>query len=553
MLRRDLLKVSSLAIPGTMGQVAFGMTPVTNAQEPNVATFNVRTYGATGDGKTVDTPAINRAIEAAAGAGGGVIVFPAGIYVCFTIRLKSNIQIYLSPGCTVLAADSPRPGETTGYRGGTYDPAGPPQAWEVYQDYGHNHWPNSLFYGEDVSNVSIVGPGLIHGKGLSHGSKVTEHRGGYVSFQAEQAGVGNKAISLKNCHNVLLRDFSLLKGGHFAVLATGVDNLTLDNLRIDTDRDGFDIDCCRNVRVSNCTVNSPWDDAICPKSSYALGYARSTDNVTISNNYVTGTYELGSVIEGTWKKFAPEVHSSRNGRIKCGTESNGGFRNITITGNVLEGSKGIALETSDGALCEDIVIAGNTMRDTVDAPLFLRLNRRNRGPAETMRAGTLRRILISGLVSHHSLASTSCFLSGIAENLIEDVKISDCYFGHRGLPQEALSGWGNTSQRMPDWKSLQVPELESEYPELLRFGATPSHGFFIRHLRNLEMSHVEVAPEAADPRPAFHLEDVHRADFFAVTAPPQPNFSLKDVTDLRILWSRAASDITLAKSGNQTL
>jgi hypothetical protein len=72
-------------------------------------------------------------------------------------------------------------------------------------------------------------------------------------------------------------------------------------------------------------------------------------------------------------------------------------------------------------------------------------------------------------------------------------------------------------------------------------------------LRNLEMSHVEVAPEAADPRPAFHLEDVHRADFFAVTAPPQPNFSLKDVTDLRILWSRAASDITLAKSGNQTL
>jgi len=197
-------------------------------------------------------------------------------------------------------------------------------------------------------------------QGLSFGQGGT--RGNYPGFKAEQAGAGNKAIALKNCHNVLLRDFSVLKGGHFALLATGVDNLTLDNLLIDTDRDGFDIDCCRNVRVSNCTVNSPWDDAICPKSSYALGYARSTDNVTISNNYVTGTYELGTVIDGTWKKFTDEGHPHQ-GRIKCGTESNGGFRNITISGNVIEGCKGIALETSDGAYLEDFAITGNTMRD----------------------------------------------------------------------------------------------------------------------------------------------------------------------------------------------
>ena len=74
---------------------------------------------------------------------------------------------------------------------------------------------------------------------------------------AETPGMGNKAIGLKNCHNVLLRDFSILAGGHFSVLATGVDNLTIDNLMIDTNRDGIDIDCCRNVRVSNCSVNSP--------------------------------------------------------------------------------------------------------------------------------------------------------------------------------------------------------------------------------------------------------------------------------------------------------
>ncbi len=86
-------------------------------------------------------------------------------------------------------------------------------------------------------------------------------------FRAEQPGVGNKSIALKNCHNVLLRDISMLHGGHFAILATGVDNLTIDNLKIDTNRDGM-IDCRRNVRISNCYVNSPWDDGICLKSSY---------------------------------------------------------------------------------------------------------------------------------------------------------------------------------------------------------------------------------------------------------------------------------------------
>ncbi len=546
MHRRDLLKLSPLALAGTaIGYTA--LDPAAFAQAPHAteAIFNVRTYGATGDGKTVDTPAINKAIEAIAAAGGGTLIFPAGTYVCFTIRLKSNITLYLSPGCTIQAALSPLPGETTGYDGGTYDPAGPPQAWEAYQDFGHNHWPNSLFYGEDLHDVSIQGPGLIWGKGLSHGSThKNDIRGDYPQYIAEQAGVGNKAISLKNCRNVLLRDFAVLKGGHFALLATGVDNLTLDNLLIDTDRDGFDIDCCRNVRVSNCTVNSPWDDAICPKSSFALGYARSTDNVTIADCFVSGTYVLGSVVDGSWKKW-PDGPHARNGRIKCGTESNGGFRNITITGCVCEGSKGISLETSDGAYLEDIAISNITLRDTVDAPLFLRLNRRNRGPKESMRPGTLRRVLISNLVSYNSAASTASIFSGIPENLIEDVKLSNCYFGHTGLPNTALLNFGDNAKPMPDWKTIVVPEIEAEYPELLKFGPTPCSGFFIRHLKRLEMSHIEIAPTHPDPRPAFYLEDVHRADFFAITAPPQANFTRKNVTDLRILWSRAAPDETV--------
>lgn len=549
MNRRSLIQ--GISLPLAIASGAAGNAFAQSKQPIGNAFYDVQTFGATGDGKSVDTPAINRAIEHLASNGGGTLVFPAGTYVCFTIHLKSHVDLVLSRGCTILAADSPERGENSGYRGGMYDLSESNDPWTPYQDYGHNHWRNSLFYAENQEDFGVTGPGLIHGKGLSNGQ--SKGRDGYGSFIAEQQGVGNKTFGLKNCRRILLRDFAILKGGHFAVLATGCDNLTIDNLLIDTDRDGLDIDCCRNVRISNCTVNSPWDDAICPKSSYALGYARTTENITIANNFVTASYELGSVWAGTWKKFPNDTSVIREGRIKCGTESNGGFRNITITGNVIEGCKGIALETSDGAFLEDIAITGNTMRDIVDVPLYLRLNKRNRNPKQTQRLGTLRRILISDLVCHNSASSTSSIFSGIPENQIQDVKLSNCYFGHQGLPSQMRIGWGETFKPMPDWRTIRVPEMETSYPEPLQLGPTPCHGFFVRHLRGLEMAHVEIAPATNDPRPAFYLEDVHRADFFGITAPAQPNFVLKDVTDVRIGWSRAAGDAHIQSASRQVL
>ena len=531
MFRRDLLKLSPLALASAAaGHIALAQTPEPSATE---ALYNVRRYGATGDGKTVDTPAINRAIEAVAAAGGGTLLFPAGTYLCFTIRLRSNVDLFLSPGCTILAADSPRPGEATGYNGGVYDPAGPAQPWEEYQDYGHNHWPNSLFYGEGIRDFAITGPGLIHGKGLSYGQG--GHRGDYTNFTAEQPGVGNKAIALKNCRNVLLRDFSILKGGHFGILATGVDNITIDNLVIDTDRDGMDIDCCRNVRVSNCTVNSPWDDGICPKSSYALGYNRATENVTITNCYVTGTYELGTVLDGTFKKFAPDARVPRTGRIKCGTESNGGFRNIAISNCVFEHSRGFALESVDGALCEDISFVGVTMRGTLNAPLFMRLGARMRGPKDR-KVGTLKRILISNVTSYDAFQLPS-ILSGVPGFPIEDVKISDVYLHQVGGGDAAMA-------------ALEPEEREKAYPEPTMFGAMQATGFFLRHVRNLEMSNIEIATEQPDARAAFALKDVEGADFFRVRVPrssPAPVFALEAVSEFRVFGSQFVADKSVAK------
>jgi polygalacturonase len=541
--RRDLLKF------GGMGLAAAAATAVPSAYAatkpsatfPAGAIFDVRTYGAVGDGKAVDSPAINKAIEAAAAVGGGTVCFPAGTWLTFSIRLKSHVNLHLSQGATILAADSPKPGEATGYNGGTYDAAEPNDPWTPYQDYGHNHWHNSLIWGEGINDVSITGPGLIWGKGLSRGTRSSAVAGA-PGFLAEQAGVGNKAIALKNCRNVLFRDFSILKGGHFGFLLTGVDNLTIDNITIDTDRDGIDIDCCRNVRVSNCFVNSPWDDGICPKSSYALGYARATENMTITNCYVSGIYELGTFLDGTLKKFAPDFRVPRNGRIKCGTESNGGFKNITISNCVVEGSRGIALESVDGALCEDIAISNITMRDVVSAPLFFRLGARLRGPKETTKAGTLRRVLVDNVSSFNTVSHISSILSGIPDYPIQDVKLSNIYIHHQG---------GGTAEHA----KIVIPEGIDLYPDPQRFGTdTPSQGFFLRHINNLEMSHVEIAPAAADARPSFYLEDVNRVDFLAITAPTSPAaFSINKATDLRLAFSRAAKDTQLVTANNQTL
>lgn len=540
--RRELLKYSSLGLVSAAAPFA-SLAQGAGASEAGSAArvvFDVRSFGATGDGKTIDTPAINKAITAAAAAGGGTVFFPGGTYLCFSIRLQSHVHLFLAQGSTILAADSPLPGQETGYNGGRYDAAEPNTAWDAYQDYGHNHWHNSLLWGESIAEISITGPGLIHGRGLSNGRG---RAGDGAPFKAEQLGVGNKAIALKNCRNVILRDFSMLKAGHFGLLLTGVDNLTIDNLKIDTDRDGMDIDCCRNVRVSNCTVNSPWDDGICPKSSFALGYARPTENVTITNCFVTGCYELGSVLDGSFKKFAPDAHVPRTGRIKCGTESNGGFKNITISNCVFEGCQGLALESVDGALLEDIAIANITMRDIVTCPLFLRLGSRLRGPKDSTKVGTLRRVSISNLICYNSASRVCSTISGVPGFAIEDLKLSNVYIQHQG-------------GAAPESLKIEPPEFESKYPEPGMFGPMPAHGFYFRHVRNLELSHVEVEPASPDPRPAIYLRDVERADFLAVTAPSSPQapaFALHGVKDLRIMLSRAAKDTTLANADNQTV
>ena len=528
--RRRFLKSAGLA--GAAG-IAIGTKVPTSAAQ-NAAemghpgpVYDVRTFGARGDGKTLDTPAINRTIEAAAGAGGGTVYFRAGNYLCYSIHLKSNVALYLDQGAVIVAAD---PASNAAQ---SYDPAESNKPWEDYQDYGHNHWHNSLIWGEGISDVSILGPGLIWGKGLSRGWP-----GGHDSGPvAENPGVANKAIALKNCRNVLLRDFSILHGGHFGILATGVDNFTIDNLKIDTNRDGMDIDCCRNVRVSNCSVNSPWDDGICLKSSFALGYARATEMVTISNCHLAGSYQEGAMLDGTWKKFPADEKVPRTGRIKFGTESNGGFKNITVSNCVFDGCRGLTIESVDGAVIEDVACTNITMRDVYEAPIFVRLGARMRGP-EGVAVGVIRRLILSGITCLQAEGSPkiACILAGIPGHSIDDVKISEVIVVSRG---------GGTKSDA----ELEIPEKEKQYPEPNMFGTTPAYGFFIRHAQGLEMQSVKIECPNADERPVFALENVQGAEFGRIKVPVRgsiPTFRLSNVRDFAVCRSRPVRDAELA-------
>src|SRR5208282_6027287 len=217
------------------------LLPVT-ASPGDKTVFNVRSFGAAGDGANLDSPAINQTILAVAETGGGTVFVPAGTYLCGSIRLTNNIHLYLDAGAVLLGAPQAM---------NVYDPT---EAWQgqAYQDGGHTYFHNSLIWGENLTNVSITGTGMINGGGLVRDDQLLDQMCGFASWSPTNripplvmnpppARLGNKAIALKLCRNVLVRDITIFHGGHFAILVTGCDNLTVDNVTMDTDRDGIDI------------------------------------------------------------------------------------------------------------------------------------------------------------------------------------------------------------------------------------------------------------------------------------------------------------------------
>ena len=525
--------------------------------------FNVKDFGAKGDGVSIDSHSINKAIEAAAENGGGTVYLPAGQYLCLSIRLQSNIRIYLDHGAIVKAA-----APTAEHH---YDL--PEENASTYQDFGHSHWKNSLIWGIGLHDVAIEGFGLIDGTdGLTRGQRL-----------ANGHPAANKAIALKECRNVTIRDISMLRCGHFALLLTGVENLTIDNVRCDTNRDGFDIDCCTNVRVSNCHVNTLNDDAIVLKSSYALGYAKATENVTITNCHVSG-YDIGTMIDGTYgttTSAAPD-RDGPTGRIKFGTESNGGFRNITISNCTFDRCRGLALETVDGGVIEDIVINNIAMRNICNSPLYIRLGNRARGPEGTP-VGAIRRVTLSNISVKNADSRYASMIFGIEGHPIEGITLSNIHIQYRGgitmddvaeqrgantfftkgntkLNETGGSNRSGTAVAENDDKSgkspspYDVPQMEKGYPEPSSHGILPVYGLFISHAKDVFADNIKLENIQSDGRPAVLIidaEDLRLHDIRADKPISSPHLVLREAKNIKLKEFCGLKDRTIDDVRNE--
>ncbi|WP_260928850.1 glycoside hydrolase family 28 protein [Novosphingobium sp. 9] len=466
-------------------------------------TFDIRHFGARGDGETLDTDAINAAIHAAARAGGGVVTIPAGRYLCFSIRLASRVSLRFEAGAVIIAADPAR-------HAGRYD-LPEDRGAQLYQDFGHSHWHNSLIWGDGVEDVALEGPGRIEGGALTRngpGARWQAQTGerplsmqhmtkaeitALESDHAAMERLGNKAIALRMGRRIRLSGLTIAGGGHIAVLATGTQGLTIENLTIDTARDGIDLDCVRDVTVSGCRINTPNDDAIVVKSSLALGEKIASENVTIRDCQVSG-YDLGTMLSGTngtTQALAPD-RDRPTGRIKLGTESNGGYHHILIERCRFAHCRGLALETVDGGAMEDVIARELFMEDVTTAPIFVRVGNRGRGPHGTA-IGSTRGIRIERVFAQAIDPRYPAILAGIPGHPVRDVTLSQINLTYAG------GGTASDAAR-------QVPEVPNAYPEPSMFGVLPAWGLWMRDVERISLDRIALATAAPDARPPIMLD-----------------------------------------------
>jgi polygalacturonase len=301
--------------------------------------------------------------------------------------------------------------------------------------------------------------------------------------------------------------------------------MTIDNVTIDTDRDGMDLDCCRNAMVSNCRVNSPRDDGICPKSSFALGRNVITENLTIINCQVSA-FQEGTLVDGTMRG------GGGTGRIKFGTEANGGFRNVTVANCTFRACHGLALEEVDGGIMENITINNITMMDVAGYPIYITTGKRNRGPNVTQ-ASRARNIHISNIIATGIAGSgggraNGIEIFGLPDAPIEGVRLENIRLQFRG------GGTTNDAAVTPR-------ELGTGYPE--PSGIMPGYGLFARHVKGQELASITVGFDTVDLRPALVGVDLDGVEIDNVKAQLAPGVAAARWTDVKGLTVRNSPGI----------
>lgn len=395
---------------------------------------SVVSFGATGNGSSIDTAAVQRTIDARAAQGGGDVLFPAGTYLCGSLHMRSNITLRLRAGAIIRGIRDPAaydPPEVLGFKNDS--------------DTETSYFHHALIWGENLERAAIVGEGELD-----------------ANFTRRK---GPKPIAFKRCKFVRIAGITIRNAPNYNISLLGTDFVVIDGITIlNGFADGIDPDSCRNVQISNSHVESE-DDAIVLKSSFSLGYHRSCENVSVTNCFLSTACNC----------------------FKLGTESGGDFKHITVDNCILCGlagtsaaGSGIAIESVDGANIAGVTACNISLFD-VRSPVFMRLGNRGRDQA-VHTPGSLRNVSISNIVAEG--ASEACLIAGVPDHPIEDVSLTEVRI--------ALAGGG-----MLRPSGQPTPEKVNAYPDADMFGPLPADGVYARHVENLRLTNVEISVRPA--------------------------------------------------------
>ena len=456
--------------------------------------YNVNDFGAVADAKTLNTVAVQKAVDECSANGGGIVRFGEGKYVLSTVFLKSNVTIEIPENTEILGAES------------YYDYAQEEKIdYPAYQDSSHTYYHPSMFVGIDCENICITGGGKIDMRSVWDEDGV---RGAAIKHR------GAKCVALKYCKNVEVSNLEMNNVTDLAIYFAGSENVDIFGIKMRVYIDGISPDNCKNVRIHDCDVETG-DDGIVFKSSYTLNKLGVCKDIHVWNCKV----------------------KSRCNAIKFGTETNGGFENILIEDMEVFETRitGISVESVDGAIVDGVTIRNVKMRN-VNAPIFVHIGKRMRGP-EGRAVGKIKNLLLENITAEgpyeeYDIMPWNYFsykdndthqkpwIFGVAESFDDtnsgNTAESDWQMTSNvcGLVESPLENITLRNVRLKldggvkDYKK-DVPEEAQDYPEVFVYGRIlPAKGIYFRHIDGLTLDNVTVETYRPDAREDFVFKNV---------------------------------------------
>ncbi|MFP5042901.1 glycosyl hydrolase family 28 protein [Parasediminibacterium sp. JCM 36343] len=443
--------------------------------------INIVKLGAVGDGTTLNTLIIQKAVDSATKIKGGAIVqVPAGTFLTGGINLKSNVELRIEQNGMLLGSTN-------------------------FFDYTKNRW-YALVYAKNQKNISITGQGIMDGQGtiLANNIDTLIQKGtltdpNYATKHRPDESLRPQLIEFISCSTVKVHKITLKNSSCWVEAYNKCTNLTIDSITVNStaywNNDGMDITDCNTVTIANNYINSA-DDGICLKSSDSLSFCQ---NVTVTNC---------------------TVRSSATA-FKLGSPSVGGFKNIIVNGLTVFDTyrTAIGLEMVDGGLMDGVNIS-NVKATTTDGALFIRLGFRN----SAVLPGIIRNITIKNVSvdvpltkpdagypyegpnvpgNHNAFPSSITGLAGYpAQGItLDNIQVNSSGGGDSTIAKITLDNLGN------------VPEKELVYPEFSMFGELPAWGLYARHAKGLTIKNCKFSYKQNDFRPAIVLDDVSSYNF----------------------------------------